>query len=205
MFSFSLKSNPNIKEIHNNLLAKLINGHVGHKENSDSYVRWKMQFRNFCDLPTQQNGSVLENVFYLEDKGLLDICKYDVLQKIFSEDIEALSEIERVSTMIENIDPSTIRSTGMLTDLICFKNSILLNQFLFTGTYQIRKLFVSMFMDYDRGSLLCHVYTCNLLVVNFVILQNCLSLFEIFSGAFYIFYTELILKATCVHAFQIAV
>lgn len=127
MFSFSLKSNPNIKEIHNNLLAKLINGHVGHKENSDSYVRWKMQFRNFCDLPTQQNGSVLENVFYLEDKGLLDIGKYDVLQKIFSEDIEALSEIERVSKMIENIDPSTLRSTGMLTDLICFKNSILLN------------------------------------------------------------------------------
>lgn len=67
--AFSLKSNPNIKEIHNNLLVKLINGHVGHKENSDSYVSWKMQFRNYCDLPTQQIGSVLENVFYLENKG----------------------------------------------------------------------------------------------------------------------------------------
>lgn len=121
-----------------------------------------MQFRNFCDLPTQQNGSVLENVFYLEDKGLLDIGKYDVLQKIFSEDIEALSEIERVSKMIENIDPSTIRSTGMYIDFICFKNSILLNQFPFTGNYQIRKLFLSMFLAYDRGSRLCHVYTCNL-------------------------------------------
>lgn len=64
--AFSLKSNPNIKEIHNNLLVKLINGH---KENSDSYVSWKMQFRNYCDLPTQQIGSVLENVFYLENKG----------------------------------------------------------------------------------------------------------------------------------------
>lgn len=107
----SLLSNPNIKEIHNNLLAKLINGHVGHKENSDSYVSWKMQFRIFCDLPTQQNCSVLENVFYLENKGLLDVGKYDVLQKIFSEDFEALSEIERVSKIIKNIDPSTIRST----------------------------------------------------------------------------------------------
>lgn len=108
---YILQSNPNIKEIHNNLLAKLINGHVGHKENSDSYVRWKMQFRNYCDLPTQLNGSVLENVFYLENKGLLDVGKYDVLQKIFVEDNEALTEIERVSNLIEYIDPSTIRST----------------------------------------------------------------------------------------------
>lgn len=72
-----------------------------------------MQFRNYCDLPTQLNGSVLENVFYLENKGLLDVGKYDVLQNIFSEDNEALSEIERVSNLIENIYPSTIRSTGI--------------------------------------------------------------------------------------------
>lgn len=77
-----------------------------------------MQFRIFCDLPTQQNCSVLENVFYLENKGLLDVGKYDVLQKIFSEDFEALSEIERVSKIIKNIDPSTIRSTGMYIDFI---------------------------------------------------------------------------------------
>lgn len=106
----SLRFNQNIKEIHNNLLAKLINGHVGHQENSDSYVSWKMQFRNYCDLPTQQNGSVLENVFYLENVGLLGVGKYDVLQKIFSEDNDALSEIDRVSALIGNIDPSTLRS-----------------------------------------------------------------------------------------------
>lgn len=125
VISFSLLSNPNIKEIHNNLLAKLINGHVGHKENSDSYVRWKMQFRNICDSPTQQNGSVLENVFYLENKGLIDVGKYNVLQKLFSEDNEALSEIEKVSKLIENTDPSTIRSTGMFIEfIIIFKNSL---------------------------------------------------------------------------------
>lgn len=122
---FSLQSNPNVKEIHNNLLAKLINGHVGHKENSDSYVRWKMQFRNYCDLPTQLNGSVLENVFYLENKGLLDVGKYDVLQKIFVEDNEALTEIERVSNLIEYIDPSTIRSTGIYFDFMFQKIDII--------------------------------------------------------------------------------
>lgn len=123
--AFSLKSNPNIKEIHNNLLVKLINGHVGHKENSDSYVSWKMQFRNYCDLPTQQIGSVLENVFYLENKGLLGVGNYDVLRKIFSDDNEALLEIEAVSKLIENIDHSTTRSTGMHIDLICFKKSLI--------------------------------------------------------------------------------
>uniref|UniRef100_A0A8W8P0C7 Uncharacterized protein n=1 Tax=Magallana gigas TaxID=29159 RepID=A0A8W8P0C7_MAGGI len=71
-----------------------------------------MQFRNICDSPTQQNGSVLENVFYLENKGLIDVGKYNVLQKLFSEDNEALSEIEKVSKLIENTDPSTIRSTA---------------------------------------------------------------------------------------------
>lgn len=106
-------SNLNIKEIHNNLLAKLINGHVGHKENSNSYVSWKMQFRNYCDLPTQENGSVLENVFFLENKGLLGVGNYDILRKIFSDDNEALLEIERVSNLLENIDHSTTGSTGM--------------------------------------------------------------------------------------------
>lgn len=107
----SLQFNPNIKEIHNNLLAKLINGYVGHNENSDTYVSWKLQFRNYCDLPTQQNGSVLDNVYYLEKVGLLSVGKYDVLKKIFSEDKEALSEIEKVSNVIEIVDPSTIGST----------------------------------------------------------------------------------------------
>lgn len=98
---------------------------MGHKENSDSYVRWKMQFRNICDSPTQLNGSVLENVFYLENKGLIDVGKYNVLQKLFSEDNGALSEIEKVSKLIENTDPSTIRSTGMFIEfIIIFKNSL---------------------------------------------------------------------------------
>lgn len=96
-----------------------------------------MQFRNYCDLPTQLNGSVLENVFYLENKGLLDVGKYDVLQKIFVEDNEALTEIERVSNLIEYIDPSTIRSTGIYFDFICFKKSILLSKFLLKGDCQI--------------------------------------------------------------------
>lgn len=115
---FSLQFNPNIKEIHNNLLAKLINGYVGHNENSDTYVSWKLQFRNYCDLPTQQNGSVLDNVYYLEKVGLLSVGKYDVLKKIFSEDKEALSEIERVSNVIEIIDPSTIGPTGIHNDYV---------------------------------------------------------------------------------------
>lgn len=114
----SLQFNPNIKEIHNNLLAKLINGYVGHNENSDTYVSWKLQFRNYCDLPTQQNGSVLNNVYYLEKVGLLGVGKYDVLKKIFSEDKEALSEIENVSNVIEIVDPSTIGSTGIYNDSI---------------------------------------------------------------------------------------
>lgn len=106
-----LRFHTNVKEIHNKLLAKLINGYVGHNENSDTYVSWKMQFRNYCDLPTQQSACVLDNVYYLEKIGLLGVGKYDVLKKIFSEDKEALSEIEQVSNVIELIDPSTIRST----------------------------------------------------------------------------------------------
>lgn len=77
-----------------------------------------MQFRNYCDLPTQQNGSVLNNVYYLEKVGLLGVGKYDVLKKIFSEDKEALSEIEKVSNVIEIVDPSTIGSTGIYNDSI---------------------------------------------------------------------------------------
>lgn len=67
----------------------------------------------------------LENVFYLENKGLIDVGKYNVLQKLFSEDNGALSEIEKVSKLIENTDPSTIRSTGMFIEfIIIFKNSL---------------------------------------------------------------------------------
>lgn len=117
---FSLRFHTNVKEIHNKLLAKLINGYVGHNENSDTYVSWKMQFRNYCDLPTQQSACVLDNVYYLEKIGLLGVGKYDVLKKIFSEDKEALSEIEQVSNVIELIDPSTIRSTGIHSDYVFY-------------------------------------------------------------------------------------
>lgn len=106
----SLEANPSVKQLHNGLLAKLINEYVGHNKQSDSYVNWKMQFRNYCNHITQQNGSVLDNVYFLENAGLLDIGKYDVLQKMLSGDKEALSEIERVSKLIEVWDPSTITS-----------------------------------------------------------------------------------------------
>lgn len=106
----SLLFNPNIKEIHNNLIAKLINCHVGHQENSESYVSWKMQFRNYCDNPIQQYGSVLKNFYYLENAGLVGVGRYDVLQKIFSENNEALSEIKMTSELIGHFEPSTIRS-----------------------------------------------------------------------------------------------
>lgn len=115
--SFSLLFNPNIKEIHNNLIAKLINCHVGHQENSESYVSWKMQFRNYCDNPIQQYGSVLKNFYYLENAGLVGVGRYDVLQKIFSENNEALSEIKMTSELIGHFEPSTIRSKGLYNDL----------------------------------------------------------------------------------------
>lgn len=68
---------------------------------------------------------MLENVFYLENKGLLGAGNYDVLRKIFSDVNEALLEIDAVSKLIENIDHSTTRSTGMHIDLICFKKSLI--------------------------------------------------------------------------------
>lgn len=114
----SLQFNPNIKEIHNKLIAKLINCHVGHQENSDSYVSWKMQFRNYCDNPIQLNGSVLKNFYYLENAGLVGIGRYDVLQKIFSENNEALSEIKRTFEIIEHFEPSTIRSKDAETHIV---------------------------------------------------------------------------------------
>lgn len=93
-----------IEKIHNELIRKLITGHVGQNENMDTYVNWKMRFRDHCDdNPAVLNGSVMGNFTYLEDNEKIAPGHYDVLKKIFTDDRRALRKIEEAVKKIKNI------------------------------------------------------------------------------------------------------
>lgn len=92
-------------DIHNELLADLITGYFGkYGKTKGNVVRWKMHFRKYCPLPSQQECSVMENFDYLERSGLIAVGKYDVLENIFRfVDERALCNIKDASQMINAI------------------------------------------------------------------------------------------------------
>lgn len=103
------------KDIHNRLLADLITGYFGKDGRSKgNFVRWKMHFRKYCPLPTQQNCSVMENFDYLERNGLLSVGKYDILENIFRfVDERALHNIKDACQMINTIKSTSRDARGM--------------------------------------------------------------------------------------------
>lgn len=65
-----------------------------------------MRFKNHCDDTTQNKGCVRGNFEYLEKTEAIAPGEYDVLKKIFAEDKEALSKIEKALTEIKKLKPS---------------------------------------------------------------------------------------------------
>lgn len=61
---------------------------------------------------------MLENVFFLENKGLFGVGNYDIFWKIFFDDNEVLLEIERVLNLFENIDYLIIGLIGMYINFL---------------------------------------------------------------------------------------
>lgn len=96
-------SKSNIKRIHNELILELVNGHVGHSENTRTYTNWKMRFKNYCDQTTEIDGNVRSNFQYLEDHYYLNPGNYKVLEQIFNGDKDALEKIQTAAYKIQII------------------------------------------------------------------------------------------------------
>lgn len=124
--TFSSNSCPEIKRIHNGLIKALINGHVGQNENSKTYVRWKMGFRNYYEEETTEiEGTVMGNFEYLENIGKLSPGEYKVLKEIFAEDRKAIGKIDKAFNEINNIRPTAKSSNSkkgefLVTNILVF-------------------------------------------------------------------------------------
>lgn len=96
-------------------MADLITGYFDkYGKAKGNIVRWKMHFRKYCPLPSQQECSVMENFDYLERSGLLAVGKYDILENIFRfVDDRALRNIKDASQMINAIKSTSRDARGM--------------------------------------------------------------------------------------------
>lgn len=92
----------NIRVVHNRLLSVLINGYIGHDENSDSYTSWKCNIRTYCQRPNRT--LIIEDMNYLEQIGLLGPGEYNVLKHIFwNIHIGAIDVIDEALQTIEEL------------------------------------------------------------------------------------------------------
>lgn len=105
MATSSVETKIHVEDIHYRLLSDLITGYFGNGGKTvDNNIRWKMHFRKYCRLPSQQDCDVLQNIIYLEQSGLIGIGKYSVLRHIFRYvDQRALLEIDEASKLINDI------------------------------------------------------------------------------------------------------
>lgn len=96
-------------------MADLITGYFDkYGKAKGNIVRWKMHFRKYCPLPSQQECSVMENFDYLERSGLLAVGKYDILENIFRfVDERALRNIKDASQIINAIKSTSRDARGM--------------------------------------------------------------------------------------------
>lgn len=119
---FSLDLHYDEKDIHNELLADLITGYFGkYGKTKGNIVRWRMHFRKYCPLPSQQECSVIENFNYLERSGLIAVGKYDILENIFRfVDERALRNIKDASQMINAIKSTSSDARGMYLYMTLF-------------------------------------------------------------------------------------
>lgn len=119
---FSLDLHYDENDIHNGLLADLITGYIGkYGKTKGNVVRWKMHFRKYCPLPSQQECSVMENFDYLERSGLIAVGKYDILENIFRfVDERALCNIKDASQMINAIKSTSSDARGMYLYMTLF-------------------------------------------------------------------------------------
>lgn len=114
-----------VEDIHYRLLSDLITGFFGNGGKTvDNNIRWKMHFRKYCRLPSQQDCDVLQNIIYLEQSGLIGIGKYSVLRHIFRYvDQRALLEIDEASKLINDIKEMSYNVTSMpIHTLIIYSN-----------------------------------------------------------------------------------
>ena len=104
-FIFHFRDTPSTREdLHREMLATLITGYFGKDIRTCKYYqKWKVHFRKFCPDPNRVFCSIYEDFQYLEEKGELDIEKYDALETIFSSvDKRAVQYIEDMSKQIKN-------------------------------------------------------------------------------------------------------
>ena len=94
----------NATDIHQELLATLITGHIGVDEKAVTYTNWKCHFGKICNEPVQATYTPFENISYLDQKGLIGVGKYDVLIKIFKDyDTSAVGKIEYATETIQRL------------------------------------------------------------------------------------------------------
>lgn len=113
---YSLDTEIGVEDIHYRLLSDLITGYFGNGGKTvGNNIRWKMHFRKYCRLPSQQDCNVLQNIVYLEQNGLIGIGNYSVLKNIFLYvDQRALHEIDDASKLINDIKAKSKNVTSML-------------------------------------------------------------------------------------------
>lgn len=91
-------------DIHHELLATLMTGHIGVNERANTYTNWKCHFGKICDEPVQATYTPFENISYLDQKGLIGVGKNEVLIKIFEKyDRSAVGKIEYATETIQSL------------------------------------------------------------------------------------------------------
>lgn len=127
---YSVDTEIGVEDIHYRLLSDLITGYFGNggkTVGNTGNIRWKMHFRKYCRLPSQQDCNVLQNIVYLEQNGLIGIGNYSVLKNIFLYvDQRALHEIDDASKLINDIKAKSKNVTSMLLlNLYIYKKKII--------------------------------------------------------------------------------
>lgn len=92
------------KELHRQLLALLKNGFL--QQESD-ITNWREQFREHCEDPAIVEGNIKGHFDYLEKKGKIKLCKYDVLRRIFKTfNVKAVDQIDETLVKINSAPES---------------------------------------------------------------------------------------------------
>lgn len=87
------------KELHSKLKGDLITGIL---QKQSHILEWRHQFSTYCKDSKVLSGSIEKDFDYLEEIGVLQIGRYDVLKNIFSLfDVTAVEVIDNASKEIE--------------------------------------------------------------------------------------------------------
>lgn len=92
-----------IKHIHIDLLSELIDGHIGHNMDKETFNRVKVISAMYCGPPIQKQCSVIESFRFLEDTDMISPGNYAVLKDIFTGNHMALKKIDEAACKIKNL------------------------------------------------------------------------------------------------------